>query len=48
MGDSTRVSVHEYRGGHMFYNRPDSASEFRRDVLNLYASTGLVSAVGRT
>src|SRR6516162_10082999 len=25
MGDATRVAVREYPGGHMFYNRPDSA-----------------------
>ena len=32
MGDATRVAVHEYPGGHMFYSRPDSrrgASERR-------------------
>ena len=48
MGDSTRVSVHEYPGGHMFYNRPDNASEFRKDVLNMYTATGLARAVGRS
>ena len=36
MGDATRVAVREYPGGHMFYNRPDSACEFRKDVLNMY------------
>ena len=36
MGDATRVSVREYRGGHMFYNRPDSACEFRRNVRYIY------------
>jgi carboxypeptidase C (cathepsin A) len=36
MGDATRVAVREYPGGHMFYNRPDSAREFRKDVLYMY------------
>jgi carboxypeptidase C (cathepsin A) len=36
MNDATRVSVREYPGGHMFYNRPDSACEFRNDVLSMY------------
>jgi len=33
MGDPTRVSVHEYPGGHMFYTRLDSRLEFRKDVM---------------
>jgi carboxypeptidase C (cathepsin A) len=45
MGDATRVSVREYPGGHMFYNRPDSACEFRKDVFNMYGLTTLVPAL---
>jgi len=37
MGDATRVSVREYPGGHMFYNRPESGCEFRKDVLEMYS-----------
>jgi carboxypeptidase C (cathepsin A) len=48
MGDATSVSVHEYPGGHMFYNRPDSASQFRKDVLNMYTAARRARAVGRT
>lgn len=33
MGDPTRVSVHEYPGGHMFYTRLDSRLAFRKDVM---------------
>jgi 2-polyprenyl-6-methoxyphenol hydroxylase-like FAD-dependent oxidoreductase len=36
MGDATRVSVREYPGGHMFYNRPDSLCELRRDVQEIF------------
>jgi carboxypeptidase C (cathepsin A) len=32
MGDATRVAVHEYPGGHMFYSRPDSQAALRKDV----------------
>jgi carboxypeptidase C (cathepsin A) len=32
MGDSTRVAVHEYPGGHMFYSRPDSQAALRKHV----------------
>jgi carboxypeptidase C (cathepsin A) len=32
MGDASRVSVHEYPGGHMFYNRRDSQMSLRKDV----------------
>jgi carboxypeptidase C (cathepsin A) len=47
MGDATRVSVREYPGGHMFYNRPDSACEFRKEVLNMYGLTRLAPALLR-
>lgn len=33
MGDSARVRVQMYPGGHMFYARPASSLDFRRDVL---------------
>lgn len=33
MGDSTRVQVHEYPGGHMFYARPASSLALRKDVI---------------
>jgi carboxypeptidase C (cathepsin A) len=32
MGDATRVAVHEYPGGHMFYSRPDSQLALRKHV----------------
>jgi len=32
MGDPTRVSVHEYPGGHMFYTRLDSRLAFQKAV----------------
>lgn len=32
MGDPTRVAVHEYPGGHMFYSRPGSQAALHRDV----------------
>jgi len=32
MGDATRVSVREYPGGHMFYSRPASQADLRKDV----------------
>jgi carboxypeptidase C (cathepsin A) len=38
MGDGTRVSVHEYPGGHMFYNRPDSLCELRKDVQEMFST----------
>ena len=47
MGDATRVAVREYPGGHMFYNRPDSACEFRKEVLNMYGLTRLAPALLR-
>jgi carboxypeptidase C (cathepsin A) len=37
MGDASRVQVHEYPGGHMFYSRPDSRTAFKKDVLELFA-----------
>jgi carboxypeptidase C (cathepsin A) len=36
-GDPARVSVKEYPGGHMFYSRPDSQAELRRDVMAMFA-----------
>jgi carboxypeptidase C (cathepsin A) len=35
MGDPTRVAVHEYPGGHMFYSRPDSQASLRKDVIEM-------------
>ena len=32
MGDPSRVQVHEYPGGHMFYSRPESRAAFKKDV----------------
>ncbi len=37
MGDSTRVSVHEYPGGHMFYTRSDSQAALHKDVEAMFA-----------
>ncbi|HLH39710.1 MAG TPA: hypothetical protein VKX39_11230 [Bryobacteraceae bacterium] len=37
MGDATRVVVHEYPGGHMFYSRPDSQAALRKDVIEMFA-----------
>ncbi|WP_446744868.1 S10 family peptidase [Silvibacterium acidisoli] len=37
MGDPTRVSVHEYPGGHMFYTRNSSGGELKKDVMEMYA-----------
>lgn len=36
MGDPTRVSVHEYPGGHMFYTRQSSRMDLRKDVMEMY------------
>lgn len=36
MGDPTRVSVHEYPGGHMFYTRESSRLALRKDVMEMY------------
>ena len=35
MGDPSRVSVHEYPGGHMFYTREDSRIALRKDVMQM-------------
>jgi len=37
MGDPTRVAVHEYPGGHMFYTRPASQAALRKDVQEMFA-----------
>ncbi|MGH9599862.1 MAG: S10 family peptidase [Terracidiphilus sp.] len=37
MGDPTRVAVHEYPGGHMFYTRLDSRLALRKDVMAMYS-----------
>jgi carboxypeptidase C (cathepsin A) len=37
MGDPTRVTVHEYAGGHMFYSRPDSQGMLRKNVEEMFA-----------
>ncbi len=37
MGDPTRVSVHEYPGGHMFYTRETSRIALRKDVMEMYS-----------
>ncbi|WP_241654991.1 S10 family peptidase [Granulicella sibirica] len=37
LGDPTRVQVHEYPGGHMFYSRPASSAALRKDVMELVA-----------
>jgi carboxypeptidase C (cathepsin A) len=36
MGDPTRVQVHEYPGGHMFYTRESSREALRKDVEQMY------------
>jgi carboxypeptidase C (cathepsin A) len=36
MGDPTRVAVHEYPGGHMFYTRESSRLALRKDVMEMY------------
>ncbi|MBB5316845.1 S10 family peptidase [Tunturibacter empetritectus] len=35
MGDPTRVQVHEYPGGHMYYARPASSLALRKDVMEM-------------
>jgi carboxypeptidase C (cathepsin A) len=35
MGDPTRVQVHEYPGGHMYYARPASSLALRKDVMDM-------------
>ncbi len=37
MGDPTRIQVHEYPGGHMFYSRPESQGALKKDVTEMYA-----------
>ncbi len=37
MGDPTRVSVHEFPGGHMFYTRDESRIALRTDVMDMYS-----------
>ena len=36
--DPTRVAVHEYPGGHMFYTRPASQAAFVKDVEAMVAA----------
>ena len=36
MGDPTRVAVHEYPGGHMFYSRADSSASLRQAVQDMF------------
>jgi carboxypeptidase C (cathepsin A) len=36
MGDPTRVQVHEYPGGHMFYTRESSREALKKDVEQMY------------
>ena len=37
MGDPTRVQVHEYPGGHMYYARTASSLALRKDVMDMVA-----------
>jgi carboxypeptidase C (cathepsin A) len=37
MGDPTRVQVHEYPGGHMYYARTASSLALRKDVMEMVA-----------
>jgi carboxypeptidase C (cathepsin A) len=37
MGDPTRVQVHEYPGGHMYYARLGSSLALRKDVMDMVA-----------
>jgi carboxypeptidase C (cathepsin A) len=37
MGDMTRVAVHEYPGGHMFYSRPGSQAALTKDVEEMFS-----------
>ncbi len=37
MGDPTRVAVHEFPGGHMFYTRESSRIALRTDVMEMFA-----------
>jgi carboxypeptidase C (cathepsin A) len=38
MGDPTRVSVHEFPGGHMFYTREASRIALRKDVMEMFST----------
>jgi len=38
MGDSRRVAVHEYPGGHMFYTRPGSQAMFVKDAEAMFTA----------
>ena len=38
MGDPTRLTVHEYPGGHMFYTRESSRVALRGDVMKMFAT----------
>ena len=38
MGDRTRVAVHEYPGGHMFYSRPASQAGLRKDAREMVST----------
>ncbi|HWF86355.1 MAG TPA: hypothetical protein VG222_15955 [Vicinamibacterales bacterium] len=37
MGEPSRVQVHEYPGGHMFYSRAQSQAEFKKDVQEMFS-----------
>jgi carboxypeptidase C (cathepsin A) len=37
MGYPTRVQVHKYPGGHMYYARPASSLALRKDVMEMVA-----------
>jgi carboxypeptidase C (cathepsin A) len=37
MGDASRVAVHEYFGGHMFYSRAASQAALRKDVQTMFS-----------
>jgi carboxypeptidase C (cathepsin A) len=37
MGDPTRVAVHEFPGGHMFYTRDEGRIALRKDVKEMYS-----------
>jgi carboxypeptidase C (cathepsin A) len=37
MGDASRVAVHEYFGGHMFYSRAASQAALRKDVQSMFS-----------
>jgi carboxypeptidase C (cathepsin A) len=37
-GDASRLQLHLYPGGHMFYSRPDSQAQMRKDVMTMYGA----------